>query len=555
MVILRDVRDSLKVLPGTLTDAHAEIYNRILTQRGSAPRLALNAFRWVLCSYEPLQSETLLDAVTVEIDGSGGFSSECMASRATDLLKACQNLLILDECLNVFRFAHLSAEEFLETQQLYVDSHSEIAKICLSLVCSSRSWMDYDATLETREGRLHDRHLLLYAAVFWPWHLRRCKDSCQILTALWEAFVSEPTFHHRIDHHCQRVQTADSGDAACGFGLAWKLNKTKSQFTRMAVEKSKFPSTSTCDSVQRGGIGRLQPCTSMFGDPGGAKHPPDAGGCCTPLHEVAKNGYLEVARLFVDRGADVSAANGDGWTPLHEAAKHGDGELARMLVDRGADVSVANGGGWTPLHEAATRGEEELARFLVERGADISAANGDGWTPLHAAAQNGHSALARLLVILGANVSAANRGGWTPLHEAAKHGDGELARMLVDRGADVSVANGEGWTPLLEAATRGEEELARFLVDRGAEISAANGDGWTPLHAAAQNGHSALARLLVSLGANVSASNRGGWTPLHEAAKHGDGELARMLVDRGADVSVANGEGWTPLHAVARKKH
>jgi len=172
------------IRPETLTDAYSEIYNRIRKQGRRGSQLALNAFRWVQCSYEPLRSETLLDAVTVEVDSLGVFSHKPTALRATDLLKACQNLLILDKRLNVFRFAHLSVEEYLETQLLKVDSHTEIAKICLSLVCSSRSWKDYDRTLATREGRYHDRHYLLYSAVFWPWHLSRCKEACQILNDL-----------------------------------------------------------------------------------------------------------------------------------------------------------------------------------------------------------------------------------------------------------------------------------------------------------------------------------------------------------------------------------
>jgi len=112
------------------------------------------------------------------------FSRKCASITSTDLLKACQNLLILDKRLNVFRFAHLSAEEFLETQLHKVDSHTEIAKLCLSLFCSLGSWTDYDGTLETGEGRYQDRHLLLYSAVFWLWHLNHRKDACQILEAL-----------------------------------------------------------------------------------------------------------------------------------------------------------------------------------------------------------------------------------------------------------------------------------------------------------------------------------------------------------------------------------
>jgi len=115
MILPDDIRDCLKVLPETLTDAYGEIYNRIRKQSRRASQPALNALRWVQCFYEPLRSETLLDAVAVEVDGSGKFSRNGEGIRSTDLLKACQNLLILDERLNVFRFAHLSVEEYLET--------------------------------------------------------------------------------------------------------------------------------------------------------------------------------------------------------------------------------------------------------------------------------------------------------------------------------------------------------------------------------------------------------------------------------------------------------
>ena len=321
-----DIRDSLKVLPETLTDAYGEIYNRIRNQNGRASQLALNAFRWVQCSYEPLRSETLLDAVTVGIGGSGEFSRNCTAVGATDLLKACQNLLILDERPNVFRFAHLSVEEYIETQQLKVDSHTEIAKICLSLVCSSRTWTDYDPTLETREGRYHDRHLLLYAAVFWPWHMDHCLDNCQILTGLWGAFVSEATFQQWIDYHCQRVTTWSSTDTfwrrskalqqeerdllttVCVFGLERKFTSVfNSQFGWMVRIILKLPTKFIPKCIRRGRINKLLLSASTFGD-------------------------LVIAQHLLKVGADVSAAESFGSTPLHYAALNGHEAVARLLA-------------------------------------------------------------------------------------------------------------------------------------------------------------------------------------------------------------------------------
>ena len=382
-----DIRDSLKILPETLTDAYGEIYNRIRKQGRRGSQLALNAFRWVHCSYEPLRSETLLDDVTVEVDGSGGFSRKCTSIRSTDLLKACQNFLILDERLNVFRFAHLSVEEYLETQLLKVDSHTEIAKICLSLVCSSKSWIDYAIALETAEGRYQDRHLLLYSAVFWPWHLKCCGDTCQILDALWETFLSEATFKRWINFHhlCVRFSSSatdnfwirsgalhgeerDRLSTVCVFGLGRKLASiSQSQFGWTANIKLKFPTTFISETVQRGCVNRLLLCAFKFGDE-------------------------EIAQHLLGAGVSFSAVDGYGPTPLHAAARNGHHALARLLVDRGANVSAVGGDGRTTLHSAAWKGHGELAQLLLDRSADVSAVGGDGRTPLHSAVDGARGA-------------------------------------------------------------------------------------------------------------------------------------------------------------------
>jgi len=134
-----DLRRSLKVLPDTLTQVYDEIYKHIVAQKGSAPRVALNAFRWIQCSCEPIRTQTLLDAITVEIGQSGEFSREDTI-KVNDLLRTCHNLIIMDEGLDVFRFAHLSVNEYLETQLPRVDSHGTIAKVCLSLLCAQGAW-------------------------------------------------------------------------------------------------------------------------------------------------------------------------------------------------------------------------------------------------------------------------------------------------------------------------------------------------------------------------------------------------------------------------------
>ncbi|KAI5842268.1 hypothetical protein BZA05DRAFT_464062, partial [Tricharina praecox] len=172
-----DVRRSLKTLPDTLIDAYAEIFNRIMAHSGNAPQLAVKAFRWLQYSYEPLRSETLLDAITMQVHGCGHFPHNPTV-KANELLKACHILIILDERLNVFRFAHLSVVECLDFKLAKVDTHTKIAKVCLSFLCTLDSWYDYDWTLNTEEEHHSERHMFWYAAVFWPWHFGHGGEGC-----------------------------------------------------------------------------------------------------------------------------------------------------------------------------------------------------------------------------------------------------------------------------------------------------------------------------------------------------------------------------------------
>jgi sirohydrochlorin ferrochelatase len=412
-----DVRRSLKRLPDTLTTAYDEIYGRILAQKGSAPRMALNAFRWIQNSYEPLCSETLLDAVTVEVGSSGEYFHNATV-KANELLRACQNLLILDKSLNVFRFAHLSVDEYLESKLLKIESHAEIAKACLSLLCTP-SWGGYDTARETTEGAYGNRHLLLYSAVFWPWHFSRCEDvkGCQILTDLWDKFISETNCKRWLHHHSTKVKIDLS------FDKFWRRAR--------ALQQTEDPTLLSVVCVF--GLSRI--FTTVFeSTPHGPRREPKDS-IDRLLGPACEFGDLDIAQLLIDRGADVSAARKDGWTPLHLASRGGHEAVAQLLFDRGADVSAADEDGETPLHFASSGGYEAVARLLIDRGADVSAARKDGWTPLHLASRGGREAVAQLLIDRGADVSAADKNGSTPLDIAASsiRGRGSIVAMLRDR--------------------------------------------------------------------------------------------------------------------------
>jgi ankyrin repeat protein len=97
---------------------------------------------------------------------------------------------------------------------------------------------------------------------------------------------------------------------------------------------------------------------------------------------------------------NVNAQNSAGETPLMLAAINNQLELAKLLIERGADV---NKPGWTPLHYAATRGHREMMRLLLENDAYIDSESATGTTPLMMAARFGTPLAVKLLLEEGAD--------------------------------------------------------------------------------------------------------------------------------------------------------
>jgi ankyrin repeat protein len=289
--------------------------------------------------------------------------------------------------------------------------------------------------------------------------------------------------------------------------------------------------------------------------------------------------------LLLDHKADINAPS--GWR-VDTARFRGDPRLlpiAKLLIDRGADIRVVDKSGMTALNSAAGRGWTEIARLLIQKGADLNARDNDGTAPLDAAILKEFGDTAALLVQAGAEISRAHpQTGATPLNEAATKGLTRVVGLLLTRNADVSVKDKAGFSPvqnavrfhhngvaelllaaeknagtagasaglLEEAVVRGYADTVEMLFRHGADVSARFRSGSTPLHDAALKGHDEIVRLVLAKGADVNARNGSGGTPLHDAALNGKVTTARILLARGADINAQAPEsGTTALYAAA----
>lgn len=119
----------------------------------------------------------------------------------------------------------------------------------------------------------------------------------------------------------------------------------------------------------------------------------------TALHMTSYCHNLDVSKVLLDNGADMTAKDREGYTPLHIAALSGSHSVAELLISRGARVSAVNAYGWTPLHAASVNGHAEVGQLLLDNGAKPDAEAADGRTPELVAFTAEHLKMAEVLKV------------------------------------------------------------------------------------------------------------------------------------------------------------
>lgn len=201
------------------------------------------------------------------------------------------------------------------------------------------------------------------------------------------------------------------------------------------------------------------------------------------LIEAAARGDLAAVRRALDAGASVNATagardggSGRGRNAVLAATQGGHVEVARLLIERGADVNAQDEIDDSAFLLAGARGHTGIVRAALPT-ADPKRLNRYGGTALIPACHYGHVDTVRVLLEWrGPNridVNHVNRLGWTALLEAVILGDGgpahtEIVRLLLAHRADPNRADREGVTPLAHADRRSQRAVAALLRGAGA---------------------------------------------------------------------------------------
>jgi len=102
----------------------------------------------------------------------------------------------------------------------------------------------------------------------------------------------------------------------------------------------------------------------------------------TALVKAAYVGHTPAAMVLLESGADVNAADSQGYTALAFATSFNHEYMQQVLLEAGADANVQDEFGITPLIHAAARGLYESVLFLLQSGANPAIVDSEGRTAI-----------------------------------------------------------------------------------------------------------------------------------------------------------------------------
>ncbi|PKL17062.1 MAG: hypothetical protein CVV49_13220 [Spirochaetae bacterium HGW-Spirochaetae-5] len=279
------------------------------------------------------------------------------------------------------------------------------------------------------------------------------------------------------------------------------------------------------------------------------------GGGTSALMYTAMNGFIEGAKLLLDRGAKIELQiYGNKWTPLMMAVNANKIAMVNYLLDCGANIEAVDTVGSNSLLIASNALFYDIALTLLKRGANVNA-----FTPTNGAnalmnvinfarkdQEKESIRMMNLFIDNGININFQGAQGDTALMYASGWGvvtkNPERARILLDKGAKVNLQNKKGETALMMAAYRGHVETAKLLIDRGANLELKDANGRTALMTASaatidlksNNGDfPVLVKLLLDKGANINAKDKNNSTALSLATKNGHKKIVAVLTAKG----------------------
>ena len=265
------------------------------------------------------------------------------------------------------------------------------------------------------------------------------------------------------------------------------------------------------------------------------------------LSMACAQGAVNAAQMLLAAGAKTDVRDAKGVTPLlHAIMNVSDNgiQIARMLLEKKADVNFGMPNGFTPLMGAVQLNDEAKVMMLLENGADINACQTTtGTAAISIAVALGHQDILALLLEHQADISAGINKRTSLLSYSSTLARADMMELLLKHGASANTRDSASLASPLHITATGNDLIKNSLKLMGAS-------NLIPQHSSKMDAPNAC-RVLIENGAPVDAEDIEGVTPLMIASMDGCKETATVLLAHKANVNHVDSHGRTPLiHAV-----
>ncbi len=226
---------------------------------------------------------------------------------------------------------------------------------------------------------------------------------------------------------------------------------------------------------------------------------------------------------LLEKGASVDHEL-KGRTALTFAIERGCFKVAKLLIEKGADVDLADETGRNALIYAT-----------------VPIVDGD------ALGANLKNSIESVMERLG-DVKNSNT-----IPVISLIGLHDIVKLVIEKSNNLNVNTGAGWTPLMLVSQRGEFEIAKLMLEKGADANLKTQHGYRALDVAIEKEHQALAKLLLShtdLSVYESLMTNSKIFLL-ESAKHAEKYVTELFSKDASTIIVCNSDDFECLGKIA----
>lgn len=271
----------------------------------------------------------------------------------------------------------------------------------------------------------------------------------------------------------------------------------------------------------------------------------------TPLLIAVKNGDLETAKLFLEKGASVEEKDANNRDVLDYALEQSSTALLDFVISK-MPASY-----WNTSDDDDTFkcikiimqcSDFDIVKQVLDVTSDINHADKNGKTPLMYAAQyNADVRTVKYLLDKGAKIDAKNRNEWTALMYAVRYNPNPtVMEDLILRGANTQ-ANSVGLTITMLASCNPNPGVLLTFLKYINDVNSTTDKGKTAMMYACENGQdSSVIKMLIDSHADLHAKDENGKTALMYALEHyAKPEAIYVLLSAGAKTDDTDNAGKT----------